>query len=104
MRKLKSGRGARKLSVTTSIFLPKDWEAPRFLLVLVRAPRKGQASSRVTPWIDPDLPHTQVVSKMASPEPLPVIVTNELLAKMLWASFPPVHYGSHTTNVIDVVS
>jgi hypothetical protein len=50
------------------------------------------------------IPHTQVVSKMASPEPLPVVVTNELLAKMLWASFPPVHYGSHTTNVIDVVS
>jgi hypothetical protein len=31
-----------------------------FLLVLVRSPHKGQAPSRITPWIALGLPHAQV--------------------------------------------
>jgi hypothetical protein len=61
---------------------------------------KGQASGRVTPWITSGLIHMQVGFKMASPGLLSVVFPIELLAKMQRASFPPVHGGDHTTNVV----
>jgi hypothetical protein len=50
------------------------------------------------------VPTRKWVSKMASPRPLPAIFTIELLAKPLQASFPLIHGGGHTTNVVGVVS
>jgi hypothetical protein len=35
---------------------------------------------------------------------LSVVFTIELPAKMLWAPFPFVHGGGHTTNMVGVVS
>jgi hypothetical protein len=37
--------------IDDSLFLPRYQEAPLFPLVLVGAPRKGQAPGSVTPWI-----------------------------------------------------
>jgi hypothetical protein len=54
-------------------------------------PSKGQASSRVTLWIASDLTHVQVGSEMASPSPLSVVFSTELLAKTPQASFPLIH-------------
>jgi hypothetical protein len=71
-------------------------------------PRKGQAPSRVTPWIAPCLPHAQVglrcAFRQASPGPLPVVFTIKLLAETPWALFPSVHDDDHTTKAVGVVS
>ena len=71
-------------------------------------PHKDQAPGRVTPWIASGLPHAQVglwcAFRQASPGPLPVDFTIKLLAKPLWALFPSVHAGGHTTNVVGVIS
>ena len=48
-------------------------------------PRKGQAPSRVTPWIAPGLPHAQVCLRcafqQASPKLVPTIFTIKLSAE-----------------------
>ena len=71
-------------------------------------PRKGQASGRVTLWIAPGLPHTQVglwcAFRQASPGPLSVVFTIKLPAEPPWALFPLVHGGGHTTNAVGVIS
>jgi hypothetical protein len=60
-----------------------------FPLVLVGAPRKGQAPSWVTPWIALGLPHTQVGLRcafwQASTGSLSAVFTVKLLAKTPWA-------------------
>ena len=80
----------------------------RFPLVLVGAPRKGQAPGWVTPWIAPGLPHAQVslwcAFRQASPGPLPAVFTIKLSAELPQALFPSVHSGGHTTNAVGVIS
>jgi hypothetical protein len=61
---------------------------------------KGQAPGRVTPWMALGLTHVQVGFKMASPRLLSAVFPIELLAKMPRVSFPSVHGGDHTTNVV----
>ena len=71
-------------------------------------PHKGQAPSRVTPWIALGLPHTQVSLRRAFlaslSRMLPAVFTIKLPAKTPRALFPPVHGGGHTTNSVDVIS
>ena len=91
MRKLKSNVEICKLPSTTLVFLPRYREklqlppTPRWS-PLQGIPRKGQAPSRVTPWIAPSLPYTQVslrcAFQQASPGPLPAVFTIKLLAKL----------------------
>jgi hypothetical protein len=92
----------------TLVFLPRYREALKLPLVLIRAPRKGQAPSRVTPWIAPGLPHAQVglrcAFRQASPGSLPAVFTIKLLIKPPRALLPSVHGGGHTTNAVGVVS
>ena len=97
----------------TLVFLPRYREA-RKLLPSPRwspsqgIPHKGQAPSRVTPWIAPGLAHAQVglrcALQQASPRPLPAVFTIKLPAETSWALFPSVHGGGHTTNMIGVIS
>ena len=79
-----------------------------FSLVLIGAPRKGQAPGRVPSWIAPGLLHAQVglrwAFRQASPGPLPTIFTVKLPAKKLRTLFPLVHGGGHTTNTVGVIS
>ena len=113
MWKLKSKVEICKLMSTTLVFLPRYREARK----LPPSPRwspsqgiplKGQASSRVTPWIALGLPHVQVGLQcafwQASPGLLPTVFTIKLTAKTPRALFPLVHGGGHTTNVVGVVS
>jgi hypothetical protein len=51
-------------------------------------PRKGQAPSRVTPWIALGLPHVQVGLRCASLGPLHAVFTIKLPIETLWALFP----------------
>ena len=71
-------------------------------------PRKGQAPSRVTPWIAPGLPDAQVglwcAFRQASPGPLPAVFTIKLPAEPSRALLPSVHGGGHTINVVGVIS
>ena len=101
-----------KLPLMTSIFLPRYQEArklphsPRWS-PSQGIPRKGQAPGRVTPWIAPGFPHTEVGLRcdfrQASPRPLPAVFTIKLLAKTPRALFPPVHGGGHTTIAVGVI-
>ena len=79
-----------------------------FPLVLVGAPRKGQAPGWVTLWIALGLSHAQVglqcAFRQASPRPLPAVFTIKLPAEMPRALFPSVHGGGHTTNAVGVIS
>ena len=113
MRKLKSKVEICKLLSTTPVFLSRYQEVRK----LPPSPRwspsqgipcKGQAPSRVTPWIALGLPHVQVGIRcafwQASPRPLPAVFTIELSAKIPRALFPPVHGDGHTTNAVGVVS
>ena len=54
----------------TLVFLPRYREVLKLPLVLVGAPRKGQAPSRVTLWVARGLPHAQMVSGVPSGKPL----------------------------------
>ena len=71
-------------------------------------PRKGQAPGRVNLWIASGLPHTQVglrcAFRQAFPRLLPAVFTIKLLAETPRALFPSIHGGSHTTNVVGVIS
>ena len=108
MRKLKSKVEICKLPSMTLVFFIEVSRSASFPLVLVGAPRKGQAPDRVTPWIGPGLPYTQVGLRcafwQASPEPLPAVFTIKLPPEPPRALFPSVHGGSHTTNVVGVIS
>ena len=55
----------------SGIFTEVSRSAQASPLVLVGAPRKGQAPGRVTPWIALGLPHTQWVSDVPFGKPLP---------------------------------
>ena len=92
----------------TPVFLPRYREALKLPLVLIRAPRKGQAPSQVTPWIASGLPHTQVglhcALQQASPGPLPAVFTIKLLAEPPRVLLPSVYGGGHTTNMVGVIS
>jgi hypothetical protein len=98
---------------TTSVFLLRYQEALKLPLSprwspSQRIPHKGQAPSQVTLWIAPGLPYAQVglwcAFRQASPRPLPAVFTIKLPAGPPWALFPLVHGGSHTTNMVGVVS
>ena len=97
MRKLKSKVEICKLLSMTSVFLPRYREArklppsPRWSLSQ-GIPCKGQAPSRVTPWIAPGLPHA-----------LLAVFTIKLPAKPPRTLFPSVHGGGHTTNAVGVI-
>ena len=113
MQKLKSKVEICKQSSTTLVFLPMYREASKLLPSPRWSPsqgisRKGQAPGRVTPWIAPGLPHTQVglrcAFRQASPIPLPAVFTIRLLAKPPRALFPSVHGDGHTTNAVGVIS
>ena len=71
-------------------------------------PHKGQAPSRLTPWIALGLPQMQVglwcAFRQASPRPLPAVFTIKLSVEPPWALFPLVHDGDHTTNAVGVIS
>ena len=113
MRKLKSKIEISKLPSTTPVFLPRYREArklppsPRWS-PSQGVPRKGQAPSRVTPWIASGLPHAQVGLRCAFPASLsrmlPAVFTIKLPAETPRALFPPVHGGGHTTNAVGVIS
>ena len=113
MRKLKSKVEICKLPSTTPVFLSGYREArkvppsPRWS-PSQGIPRKGQAPSRVTPWIAPGLLHTQVglrcAFRQASLRPLPTVFTIKLPAEPPRALFPSVHGGGHTTNAVGVIS
>ena len=108
MRKLKNKVEICKLPSTTLVFLSRYREARSFPLVLIGAPRKGQALGRVTPWIAPGLPYAQVglwyAFRQASPRPLPTVFTIKPPAELSRALFPSVHGGGHTTNAVGVIS
>ena len=108
MRKLKSKVEICKVPSMTLVFLPRYREARKLPLVLVGAPRKGQAPGRITPWIASGLPHAQVGLRcafwQASPEPLPTVFTIKLPTETPRALFPLVHGGGHTTNTVGVIS
>ena len=108
MRKLNSKVEICKFPSTTLVFLPRYRETRKLPLVLVGAPRKGQAPGRVTPWIASGLPHVQVglccAFWQASPRPLPAVFTIKLLVEPPQALFPPGHGGGHTTNAVGAIS
>jgi hypothetical protein len=83
-------------------------EVRKLPLVLIGAPRKGQALGQITPWIASGLPHAQVGLRcafwQASLGPLPTVFTIKLPVEMPRALFPFVHGGGHTTNAVGVVS
>ena len=113
MQKLKSKIEICKLPSMTPVFLPRYQEVCKIppsphWSPSQGIPLKGQASSRVTPWIALGLPHVQVGLQcafwQASSRPLPAIFTIKLSAEMPWALFPPVPGGIHTTSVVGVIS
>jgi len=102
-----------KLPSTTLVFLLRYQKALKVPPSTRWSPsqgitRKGQAPNRVTPWIAPGLPHTQVglrcAFRQASPELLPAVFTIKVPAKTPQALFPPVHGDGHTINAVGVVS
>ena len=101
------GRDMQTLVDDSGVFYRDIEKRASFPLVLVGAPRKGQALSLITSWIAPGLPHMQVglwcAFWQASPGPLPAVFTIKLLAEPSWALFPLVHGGGHTTNAVGVV-
>ena len=103
MRKLKSKVEICKLPSMTPVFLPRYREARKLSPSPHWTPHKGQAPGWVTLWIALGLPHAQVgpwcAFRQASPGPLPTIFTIKLPVEPLWALFPSVHSGGHTTTV-----
>ena len=92
----------------SSIFTEVSRSAQASPLVLVGAPRKGQAPDRVTAWIALGLPHVEVdlrcAFRQASPRPLSTVFTIKLPVEPPRALFPSVHGGGHTTNAVGVIS
>ena len=107
-----NAEGKRAIEMQTPVddsrIFTKVSRSSRFPLVLVGAPRKGQALSQVTPWIALGLLHAQVGLQyafwQASPGSLLAVFTIKLLAKPPRALFPSVHGGGHTTNAVSVIS
>ena len=112
MRNLKSKVEICKLPSMTPVFLLRCREArklppsPRWS-PSQGIPRKGQAPSRVTPWIALGLPTRKWASDVPSGKPLPDAPRRlhyQAFDRNATGLFPPVHGGGHTTNAVGVVS
>jgi hypothetical protein len=89
----------------TPVFFLRYQSSP---LVLIGAPRKGQASNRVTPWIAPGLPHAQVgLQSSHSCQSFSQIAPHHLhyqaSDRNAVGLVPSSTRWHHTTNAVDVV-